>query len=118
VDETPVLVVKKDGQREPFDRSKLTRGILAAVHRRTVSADTVEAFVYGLEQKLADQGLREVESRWIGEEVMRFLHDIDQVAYVRFASVYREFQDINEFMNALSHLLRKEGRPRKGGART
>jgi len=114
LEDVPILVIKKDGQREPFDRHKVTRGIFNAAHRRPVSADAINDFVNELDQKIADKGLREIDSSWIGEEVMRFLHEIDQVAYVRFASVYREFKDISEFMDELSGLLRRDvSKPRK-----
>lgn len=94
IERVPILVVKKDGQREAFDATKLLHGLHKALHRRPVSAQTIEEFARDLEARLADRREREVTAAVIGEEVMTFLHEVDQIAYVRFASVYREFKDI------------------------
>ncbi len=107
VEETLPLVMKKDGRREPFDRLKVIAGIKKACEKRPVSVETIERFVDRLESRLQEAGEREVPSTKIGEMVMNELHDIDEVAYVRFASVYRSFKDINEFMVELQDLLKK-----------
>jgi len=120
VEELAPLVVKKDGRREPFDREKLLAGLHKAVEKRPVSMDQLEALVAEVEVRLQERGEKEVPSSAIGEEVMRRLRALDQVAYVRFASVYRSFRDIEEFMDELKGLLddhapeagrRKRGRP-------
>ncbi len=99
-------VVKKDGQREPFDRAKLLRSLQIACNKRPVSADALEAEVEKVERELAERGDREVSSLWIGERVMALLKDLDPVAYVRFASVYKSFRDIDEFMSEMTQLVR------------
>jgi transcriptional repressor NrdR len=101
------MVVKKDGRREPFDRKKVVEGILKACEKRPVSMDQVDAFVGDLEKEIQDKGEREVDSRFIGERVMEQLMAWDHVAYVRFASVYKQFKDLNEFMDQLVELLNK-----------
>ncbi|HEY6880736.1 MAG TPA: transcriptional regulator NrdR [Polyangiales bacterium] len=106
VEETLPLVVKKDGRREPFDRMKVSAGLRRACEKRPVSSETLERVVDRIERELVDSGEKEVESSRIGERCMEALRETDQVAYVRFASVYRSFQDIHEFMNALSTLLK------------
>ena len=105
VEEQPLMVVKKDGRREPFDRHKLLAGLVKACEKRPVSMDDLEGLVDELERELSQQFEREVSSREIGERVMRRLHAIDPVAYVRFASVYREFKDVEQFMRELKDLL-------------
>jgi transcriptional repressor NrdR len=120
VEELAPLVVKKDGRREPFDRDKLLAGLQKAVEKRPVSMDQLEALVAEVDVRLQERGEKEVPSSAIGEEVMLRLRTLDQVAYVRFASVYRSFRDIEEFMDELKGLLddhgpdagrRKRGRP-------
>jgi len=110
VEEVLPLVIKKDGRREPFDRAKIIAGIQRACEKRPVSIDTIEKFVDLLELELQESGEREFPSARIGEMVMNALHRIDEVAYVRFASVYRQFKDINEFMSELKDLLAHGGR--------
>ncbi|MBI3996926.1 MAG: transcriptional repressor NrdR [Candidatus Omnitrophica bacterium] len=105
IEEQPLMVVKKDGRREPFDRHKLLAGLVKACEKRPVSMDDLEGLVDELERELSQQFEREVSSREIGERVMRRLHAIDPVAYVRFASVYREFKDVEQFMRELKDLL-------------
>lgn len=100
-------VVKSDGSRQPFDEAKLRSGILRALEKRPVSVETVEATINRIQHELRAKGERELNSRIIGEEVMSALRDIDEVAYVRFASVYRKFQDINEFRKELDRLERE-----------
>ncbi len=108
VEKMMLLVVKKDGRREPFDRQKIIAGILRACEKRPVSLTTIEEMVNQIEAGLLERGEREVETQDIGEAVMHALHDVDQVAYVRFASVYREIKDLGEFMLELKDLLKKQ----------
>jgi len=108
VEETLPLVIKKDGRRELFDRQKIIAGILRACEKRPVPIATIEVIVDSLELSFMECGEKEVESSRIGEAVMQALHDLDQVAYVRFASVYREFKDLAEFMDELKDLLQKQ----------
>ncbi len=107
VEEILPMVSKRDGRREPFDRMKLIAGLLKACEKRPVSVETIERLVDRLESRLQESGEKEVPSTTIGEWVMAELHAVDQVAYVRFASVYRSFKDINEFMAELQDLLQK-----------
>lgn len=106
-------VIKKDGRREPFDRQKILQGLKKACEKRPISVDALEAVVERIEKKLQELGKSEISTQVIGEEVMKELHQLDQVAYVRFASVYREFKDLSEFMNELKELLKEERRDRK-----
>jgi len=99
------MVIKKDGRREPFDRHKLLAGLVKACEKRPVSMDDLETLVDELERELSQQFEREVPSREVGERVMKRLHALDPVAYVRFASVYREFKDVEQFMRELKDLL-------------
>lgn len=105
VEEQPLMIVKKDGRREPFDRHKLLAGLVKACEKRPVSMDDLERLVDELERELSQQFEREVPSREVGERVMKKLHALDPVAYVRFASVYREFKDVEQFMRELKDLL-------------
>ena len=100
----PRQVVKRDGRREPYDRQKLLLGIVTACTKRPVNIDTIESIVERIEQRLEESGRVEVESRWLGEQVMVELQQADEVAYVRFASVYRQFKDVTEFMDELRGL--------------
>lgn len=104
----PRQVVKRDGRREPYDRQKLLIGIVTACTKRPVNIDTIEAIVERIEQRLEESGRVEVESRWLGEQVMEELQEADEVAYVRFASVYRQFKDVTEFMEELRGLRESE----------
>lgn len=113
VEELYPLIVKKDGRRETFDRDKLLAGLKKACEKRPVSADQLEETVVAIERLLQGMGEKEVPSSVIGEEVMRRLHALDEVAYVRFASVYRSFRDISEFMEELKDLLSDRARERK-----
>ena len=105
------MVVKKDGRREPFNRDKIIAGIQMACQKRPVSITRIEDFVDSLEVYFQELGKKEVDSKEVGERVISSLKDWDEVAYVRFASVYRQFKDINEFMNELEEILktRREG---------
>lgn len=106
VEEVPLMVIKKDGRREPFDRKKVLAGILRACEKRPIGMDVLEAMVDKLERALEKNFEREVESSRIGELVMKKLHDIDDVAYVRFASVYRQFKDVTQFTEEVKNLLK------------
>jgi transcriptional repressor NrdR len=110
VEEILPLVVKKDGRRQPFERLKVIAGIQRACEKRPVSIATIEKIVDELERQLQESGEREVDSSRIGKAVMDALQEIDEVAYVRFASVYRQFKDINEFMAELKDILAQAGR--------
>lgn len=101
------VVVKKDSRREVFDRGKIMGGIKKACEKRPVSSATLEAAVDRIGKRIQDLGESEVPARIVGEEVMRELHQIDQVAYVRFASVYREFKDIDQFMETIKALAQE-----------
>jgi transcriptional repressor NrdR len=105
VENVPLIVVKKDNSREAFDRDKLMRGLLRACEKRPVSLEQLDAVVERIENKLLSSIDREIDSSVIGELAMEELRNIDEVAYVRFASVYRQFKDINTFMNELRKLL-------------
>lgn len=97
-------IIKSDGTREPFDEAKLRHGLLKALEKRPVSVERIEATINSIKQDLQATGEREVKSRYVGEKVMEALRGLDGVAYVRFASVYRSFQDISEFRQALDNL--------------
>lgn len=105
VEEIMPMVVKKDGSREIFDRNKILAGIRKACQKRPVSAEAIEDFIQSLEQELQDWPQKEIPSEVIGEKVINKLREWDDVAYVRFASVYRQFKDIREFMDELTSLL-------------
>lgn len=105
IEEIPLMVIKKDGRREAFDRNKIIAGILKACEKRPVSMEKVEATVDKVEKELQKSFDKEVKAQVIGELVMDHIHKIDEVAYVRFASVYRQFKDINQFMKELKDLL-------------
>ncbi len=106
VEELLPMVVKKDGRREAFDRSKILTGIKKACEKRPVSIDAIEAVVDRIERSCQESQLKEIPSTFVGERVMQELHDLDKVAYVRFASVYRQFRDANEFFDELKDLLK------------
>lgn len=98
-------VLKRDGRREPFDRAKLLHGLRVACNKRPISDEELDAQVELIEREAAEEGLREISSRWLGERVMSRLKDLDEVAYVRFASVYKSFRDIDEFITEMSKLV-------------
>lgn len=105
VEETPLVVVKKDGRREVFDKSKLLNGLVKACEKRPIPVEKLENLIYNIEKTLRNRMELEVNSREIGELVMDWLKKEDEVAYVRFASVYREFQDVYSFMKELEEFL-------------
>ncbi|SDZ54207.1 transcriptional repressor NrdR [Evansella caseinilytica] len=108
VEKTPLIVVKKGGNREEFSREKILRGLIRACEKRPVPLEKLESIVEEVEKEIRNQGLSEVLSNAIGEQVMENLAKVDDVAYVRFASVYRQFKDINVFINELKELLDRE----------
>jgi len=107
IEESLPMVVKKDGRREPFDRAKIHSGLKKACEKRPISVATIEAVTDRIEKRIQEMGETEIPSRAVGEEIMKELHNLDQVAYVRFASVYREFKDIDQFMDELKALARE-----------
>jgi len=106
VETIPLIVIKKDQNREQYDRAKLEAGILRACHKRPISAAQITDMVDSVEQEIFNQSDREISSDRIGEMVMQRLQAVDAVAYVRFASVYREFKDVNTFMDELKKMLK------------
>ncbi len=108
VEQVPLMVIKRDGRRQPFDRKRIIAGLLKACEKRPVSIDTIEDVTNGVERFVQKNYEREVDTRDVGEVVMERLAGIDEVAYVRFASVYRQFKDVSQFMNELKGMLDKE----------
>lgn len=107
IEERPLVVVKKDGSRQQFNREKLLAGITRACEKRPVSMEDIENLVAVLERELRDEYDREVNSQAIGEKVMNCLQSLDEVAYVRFASVYRQFADLNSFIKTIEQMKNK-----------
>ena len=107
VEEILPMVVKKDSRRESFDRTKILAGLKKACEKRPISTATIEDVTDRIEKRIQEMGETEIESRIVGEELMKELHQLDQVAYVRFASVYREFKDIDQFMDELKTLAQQ-----------
>jgi transcriptional repressor NrdR len=107
VEETPLIIVKKDGNREEFSKEKILRGLIRACEKRPVPLQKLEEIVDKVEKDLRNAGAAEVKSHDVGESVMGYLANVDDVAYVRFASVYRQFKDINVFIDELKDLLQK-----------
>ena len=111
IETIPMVVVKKDNNREPYDRSKIEGGILRACHKRPVSINQIKRVVDEIEKEIFDREEKEISSSEIGELVIKRVHSLDPVAYVRFASVYREFKDVGTFMDELGKLLEQENTP-------
>ncbi len=105
VDDVIPVVIKKDGRRESFDRAKILHGLKKACEKRPISIDVLDAVVDSIEKKLIGMGVKEIPSAWIGEELMSSLKETDKVAYVRFASVYRQFKDLNDLMDEVKNLF-------------
>lgn len=105
IEEIPIRVIKKDGNRQAYDRGKLLRGIVKSCEKRPVTTEEIEELVDGVEKTIFNSSEKEISTTEIGELVMEKLKDLDEVSYVRFASVYREFKDINSFMEELKDLL-------------
>lgn len=108
IEEIPIMIIKKDGRRETFSREKIRSGIHKACEKRNISVNLIEEFIDELERDLRETGEKEIPSHSLGERVMVRLHDLDGVAYVRFASVYREFKDVNDFVSELKNLLSQQ----------
>lgn len=108
IEEIPLVVIKKDGNRQAYDRNKLLTGIIKACEKRPVSMAVIENVVNDIEKRLYNSMEKEITSKYIGENVMNELIKVDEVAYVRFASVYRQFKDLNTFMDELKKILDKE----------
>ena len=106
IEKTPRMVVKKNSSRQPFDKNKLLSGLVKACEKRPVSMEKMHEMADDVERQLEKKYEKEIPSTEIGEAIMKHLHKVDDVAYVRFASVYREFKDVNEFMSELSRLLK------------
>mgnify|MGYP000836908887 FL=1 len=103
----PLIVIKKDNNREPYDREKITAGIVRSCHKRPVSISQINNMVDEIETQIFNIGEKEISTKTIGEIVMSKLKNVDEVAYVRFASVYREFKDVNTFMDEIKKILKK-----------
>lgn len=108
IENLPLMVIKKDGSRQPFNRDKLISGIMKSCEKRPVSTEQIESLVDAIESRYQNSLKREVQSREIGEQVMEGLKQIDEVAYVRFASVYRQFKDVSSFLHELNEILGKQ----------
>jgi transcriptional repressor NrdR len=104
------MVIKQDGRREPFDRDKMFKGIRIACAKRPIATDDIEELVSGIEAELYHRGSREVTSREIGEMVMRNLRKLDEVAYIRFATIYRQFADVEDLADEIENLLERRQR--------
>lgn len=109
IEQAPLKVIKKDGSRIPFDREKIRSGLEKACYKRPVTNEQIDEIITTVEQDIYQGFEREVPSRYIGERVFELLRDVDQVAFVRFASVYREFKDVNDFVEELGPMLRQRG---------
>ena len=107
IETIPLIIIKKDNNREPYDREKITAGIVRSCHKRPVSISQINNMVDEIETQIFNIGEKEISTKTIGEIVMSKLKNVDEVAYVRFASVYREFKDVNTFMNELKKMLDK-----------
>lgn len=107
VETTPLLVIKNDGTREPFDREKILHGVMAAGQKRPISGEQYEQLVDDVDNKVRKLGVSEISSKKIGEFVMNDLADLDDVAYIRFASIYREFKDMSSFMKTMEDMMAK-----------
>jgi len=107
IEDTLPSIIKKDARREPFDRKKILDGLMKACQKRDISIDVLEHIVDRIEQQLMEKGAKEISSAEIGENIIRELHALDDVAYVRFASVYRSFTDITDFMEEVKSVLKK-----------
>jgi transcriptional repressor NrdR len=105
IEEIPIMIIKKDGRREVFNREKVGVGIRKACQKLDISMNVIEEFIDDLERDLREIGEKEIPSHQIGERVMAKLHELSDIAYVRFASVYREFKDVEDFVQELKHLL-------------
>lgn len=108
IEEIPLMIIKKDGRREIFSREKVRSGMKKACQKRNISMNIIEEFIDELERDLRETGEKEIPASEVGEKIMAKLHELDDVAYVRFASVYREFKDVNDFVDELKSLLSRQ----------
>ena len=108
IEQIPIMIIKKDGRREVFSRDKVRTGLQRACEKRNISMNTIEEYIDELERDLRETEEKEIPSSELGEKIMAKLHDLDDVAYVRFASVYREFKDVNDFVSELKSLLSQQ----------
>ncbi|MCU0590811.1 MAG: transcriptional regulator NrdR [Desulfobacterales bacterium] len=108
IEEIPIMIIKKDGRRELFNRDKVRSGMLKACEKRNISMNSIEEFIDDMERDLREAEEKEIPAAVVGEKIMAKLHELDGVAYVRFASVYREFKDVNDFVSELRKLLSTE----------
>lgn len=111
IEKTPLIVVKRDGSRQDFDRGKILEGVRIACQKRKISLETLENLVDRIEKYFQDSGEKEISTLSVGEKVVKELYLLDDVAYVRFASVYRDFKDVNQFMSELSSILKEKSEP-------
>lgn len=111
IEKTPLVVVKRDGGRQDFDRGKILEGVRIACQKRKISLETMESLVSKIEKHFQDSGEKEISTVSVGEEVVKALYELDDVAYVRFASVYKDFKDVNQFMSELKHILKEKSQP-------
>jgi transcriptional repressor NrdR len=107
IEEIPIMIIKKDGRREEFNRDKVRTGIQKACEKLDISMNVIEEFIEELERDLRESDEKEISSHVVGEKIMAKLHELNDIAYVRFASVYREFKDVNDFVSELKSLLSK-----------
>ena len=108
IEKTPLVVIKKDGRREDFDRGKILEGVRIACRKRPISMETMEQLVDRIEKYFQESDKKEVSTMSVGEQVVKELYTLDDIAYVRFASVYRDFKDVNQFMSELKHILKNK----------
>lgn len=108
IEQIPLMVIKSDGRREPYDREKLIKGIVLACRKRPISQEKIQEIVNLIEKEMIDNNQLEIESKYLGERVLDYLKKIDEVAYVRFASVYKNFQSIDEFISEIKKIKKEE----------
>lgn len=108
IEDIPIMIIKKDGRREVFSAGKVRSGIRKACQKRNISTDTIEGFIEELERDLREIGAKEIPSSTVGERIMSKLYELDDIAYVRFASVYREFKDVNDFTSEVKSLQKRQ----------
>ena len=108
IEDIPIMIIKKDGRREVFNRGKVRSGLKKACEKRNISMNLIEEYVDELERDLRETGETEIPSSVLGEKIMHILHEVDDIAYVRFASVYREFKDVNDIVAELKNILSKQ----------
>jgi len=118
IEEVPIMIIKKDGRREVFNREKVRSGVKKACQKRNISMNVIEEFIDDLERDLREIGEKEIAASVVGEKIMIKLHELDDVAYVRFASVYREFKDVNDFVSELKSLLSNHDKPDDRGQKS